>query len=153
MSHSTALYERTLGERVLHALSFEVLAVLVSAPLLAWLLGKPLAHMGALTLMFSGIAMLWNMQFNWLFDQVQRRFGFQRGLGARLGHALLFELGLIGLLVPLAAWWLSIGLLEAFFLDIGLILFFLPFTMAFNWGYDCLRARYLARRRAMQACR
>ncbi|QLF92562.1 multidrug/biocide efflux PACE transporter [Pseudomonas sp. ABC1] len=138
MSHSSNLYERTLGERVVHALSFEILAVLISAPALAWLLDKPLAHMGALTLMFSSIAMLWNMQFNWLFDRAQRRLGFERGWWARLSHALLFELGLIGILVPLAAWWLSISLVEAFFLDIGLILFFLPYTMAFNWAYDRL---------------
>ncbi|MCY1383930.1 Chlorhexidine efflux transporter [compost metagenome] len=47
------------------------------------------------------------------------------------------------MLVPLAAWWLSIGLVEAFLLDIGLLLFFLPYTLAFNWTYDALRARLL----------
>ncbi|MNW22254.1 Bacterial Transmembrane Pair family protein [compost metagenome] len=63
----------------------------------------------------------------------------------------MFEAGLIVVLVPLAAWWLSIGLLEALLLDIGLILFFLPYTVAFNWSWDVLRERWLARRAAAPA--
>jgi len=137
---------RTLRERIVHALAFEVIAVLICAPTLAWLMGKPLLHLGVLTLMFSTVAMLWNMLFNYLFDRAQRRMGFVRGLGARVSHALLFELGLVVVLVPLAAWWLSIGLLQALLLDIGLLLFFLPYTLGFNWGYDVLRERVLARR-------
>jgi uncharacterized membrane protein len=134
---------KSLKERVLHALAFEGLAVLLTAPVLSLVLGKSLAHMGALTLMFSTVAMLWNMLFNSLFDRAQRRLDFQRTLPVRVAHALLFELGLILVLVPLAAWWLSIGLVEAFLLDIGLLLFFLPYTLAFNWTYDLLRARLL----------
>jgi uncharacterized membrane protein len=134
---------KSLKERVLHALAFEGLAVLLTAPVLSLVLGKSLAHMGALTLMFSTVAMLWNMLFNSLFDRAQRRLDFQRTLPVRVAHALLFELGLILVLVPLAAWWLSIGLVEAFLLDIGLLLFFLPYTLAFNWTYDSLRARLL----------
>ena len=134
---------KSLKERGLHALAFEGLAVLLTAPVLSLVLGKSLAHMGALTLMFSTVAMLWNMLFNSLFDRAQRRLDFQRTLPVRVAHALLFELGLILVLVPLAAWWLSIGLVEAFLLDIGVLLFFLPYTLAFNWTYDSLRARLL----------
>lgn len=154
MSQSTQIARRSIKERVLHASLFEVIAVVVCAPLLAWAMGKSLAHMGALTLMFSAIAMLWNMLFNILFDAAQRRMGFERGLWARVSHALLFEAGLILVLVPLAAWWLSISLLAAFFLDIGLILFFLPYTLGYNWAYDSLRVRYFNRRQASAlACR
>ncbi|HEY1026448.1 MAG TPA: multidrug/biocide efflux PACE transporter [Pseudomonas sp.] len=152
----TQSLQRSLGERVGHALAFEFIAIGICAPALAWLMDKPLGQMGVLTLMFATTAMLWNMLFNYLFDQAQRRMGFHRGFKARLCHALLFEFGLILVLVPLAAWWLSISLWTAFWLDIGLILFFLPYTMAFNWIYDLLRARWLARREAAttaQACR
>ncbi|AOE86261.1 multidrug/biocide efflux PACE transporter [Pseudomonas sp. TCU-HL1] len=138
---TTTALNKSLKERVFHALAFEGLAVLLTAPVLSLVLGKSLAHMGALTLMFSTVAMLWNMLFNSLFDRAQHRLGFQRTLPVRVAHALLFELGLILVLVPLAAWWLSIGLIEAFVLDIGLLLFFLPYTLAFNWTYDALRAR------------
>ncbi|MCY1395515.1 Chlorhexidine efflux transporter [compost metagenome] len=134
---------KSLKERLFHAVLFELIAVIICAPLLAWAMGKPLGHMGALTLMFSAIATLWNMIFNTLFDRAQQRIGFSRTLPVRILHASLFELGLIFMLVPLAAWWLSIGLIEAFLLDIGLVLFFLPYAVAFNWSYDVLRARWV----------
>lgn len=137
--------EKTFTERLYHALIFEVLAIAICAPLGAWLLGYPLAHMGVLTLMVSLLAMVWNMLFNALFDLAQRRIGFQRHVAARAVHALLFEIGLILAVVPLAAWWLGISLWHAFVLDIGIVLFFLPYTFAFNWVYDSVRARLLVR--------
>ncbi|MDF3936114.1 multidrug/biocide efflux PACE transporter [Pseudomonas citronellolis] len=135
--------QKSLKERLFHAVLFEFIALVICAPTLAWLMGQPLAHVGALTLMFSLIATLWNMVYNALFDRAQRRIGFSRTLPVRVLHASLFELGLIFMLVPLAAWWLGVGLLEAFILDIGLILFFLPYTIVFNWVYDALRARWV----------
>lgn len=142
-NHAT-IAPKSLRERILHALAFEGLAIALSAPALAWLLDKSLVHTGALTLAVSTLAMLWNMAFNAAFDRAQQRLGFTRGAKARIVHALLFELGLIVATVPLAAWWLSIGLVQAFVLDIGLLLFFLPYTLGFNWAYDTLRERWLA---------
>ena len=144
MNPSRALPPKTLKERILHTLAFEGLAIALSAPALAWLMGKSLLHTGALTLAVSTLAMLWNMAFNAAFDRAQQHFGFDRTAKVRIVHALLFELGLIVATIPLAAWWLSIGLVQAFFLDIGLLLFFLPYTLGFNWAYDALRARWLA---------
>jgi uncharacterized membrane protein len=95
--------------------------------------------------------MSWNMAFNALFDRAQRRMGFQRTLGARAVHAALFEIGLVLTVVPLAAWWLGIGLWEAFVLDIVIVLFFLPYTFAFNWTYDHLRALIIARKNRLSA--
>jgi uncharacterized membrane protein len=143
--------QKSVKERFFHALGFEVLALAICAPLGAWLLGYSLAHMGALTLMISLIAMVWNMAFNALFDRAQRRMGFERTLAARVIHAMLFELGLVLTVVPLAAWWLGIGLWEAFLLDIVIVLFFLPYTFAFNWTYDHLRALIIARRNRLSA--
>lgn len=136
---------KTLKERMFHAGLFELLAVVICAPTLAWLMDKPLGHMGAMTLMFSAIATVWNMLFNAAFDHAQNRMGFSRTLSVRVLHTSLFELGLIILLVPLAAWWLSVSLLEAFILDIGLVLFFLPYALVFNWVYDVLRERWFGR--------
>ena len=139
--------QKSVKERFFHALGFEVLAIAICAPLGAWLLGYSLGHMGALTLMISLIAMSWNMVFNALFDRAQRRIGFERTLLARAIHSVLFEIGLILAVVPLAAWWLGIGLWQAFVLDIGIVLFFLPYTFIFNWTYDQVRASVVARRR------
>ncbi len=143
--------KKSKTERFLHALSFEVIAIAICAPLGAWLLGYSLAHMGILTLMISLLAMAWNMAFNALFDSAQRRWGFTRNFKARAVHAVLFEIGLIMAVVPLAAWWLDISLWAAFVLDIGIVLFFLPYTFVFNWAYDTLRAKWLARQSAAPA--
>lgn len=86
------------------------------------------------------------MLFNALFDQAQRRMGFERHFAARTVHAVLFEIGLLLAVVPLAAWWLGISLWRALVLDIGIALFFLPYTFVFNWVYDSLRERLAARR-------
>ena len=137
--------QKSIKERFFHALGFEVLAIALCAPLGAWLLGYSLAHMGLLTLMISLIAMAWNMVFNAVFDGAQRRLGFRRTLAARAVHSVLFEVGLILAVVPLAAWWLDISLWQAFVLDIGIVLFFLPYTFAFNWTYDHLRDIIVAR--------
>ncbi|TKC79886.1 multidrug/biocide efflux PACE transporter [Trinickia terrae] len=133
-------------ERVFHALAFEIVATVICAPVLSWLMGTSLAHMGALTLVFAAVAMTWNMVFNAIFERIERRYGLSRTLLVRAGHALLFEGGLVVMLVPLAAAWLGVSLWEALMLDIGLMLFFLPYTFCFNLAYDHLRARRVARR-------
>lgn len=143
--------KKSVKERFFHSLGFEVLAIAICAPLGSWLLGYSLAHIGQLTLMISLVAMTWNMVFNALFDRAQLRMGFTRNWLARSVHALMFELGLLLVVVPLAAWWLHIGLWEAFVLDIGIALFFLPYTFVFNWVYDHIRAIVVARRRTANA--
>lgn len=140
--------QKSAKERFFHSVIFEIVALAICAPLGAWLLDYPLVHMGLLTLMISLIAMSWNMVFNTLFDRAQQRIGFQRTWAARGVHALIFEIGLLLAVVPLAAWWLDIGLWEAFVLDIGIAMFFLPYTFCFNWAYDHLREIVIARRSA-----
>jgi len=135
---------KSLGERIGHALAFEVIALAICAPLFGWLMGTSIAAMGALTLAISLIAMLWNVVYNSLFDRLQRRIGFERTLGVRMLHAVAFEFGLVLASVPLAAVWLGISLWQAFVLDIGLLMFFLPYTVVFNWVYDWLRLRWSA---------
>lgn len=135
---------KSLGERIGLALAFEVIALAICAPLFGWLMGTSIAAMGALTLAISLIAMLWNVVYNSLFDRLQRRIGFERTLGVRMLHAVAFEFGLVLASVPLAAVWLGISLWQAFVLDIGLLMFFLPYTVVFNWVYDWLRLRWSA---------
>jgi len=139
---TTRPIKKSLAERVGHALAFEVIALLICAPLFSWLMGTTMAAMGALTLAISLIAMAWNVVYNIGFDRLQRRLGFSRTLAVRVLHAAAFELGLILVAVPLAAVWLDITLWRALVLDAGLLLFFLPYTLVFNWAYDSLRERW-----------
>ena len=47
-----------------------------------------------------------------------------------------FEGGLAFILVPVVAWWMGIGLVEALVLDLGLLVFFLVYTFVFNLAFD-----------------
>ncbi len=132
--------DKTLRERVLQAVGFEVLAILLSTPLLAWAMQAEWQQMGVVTLANCLIALAWNVLFNRAFDRARRRWGVRQSVPLRIVHALLFEGGLILLCVPFAAWWLDIGLLAALLMDIGLLLFFLPYTYLYHWAYDALRA-------------
>ena len=137
---------KTWGDRVTHALIFEALAVALTAPVLSWVMKMPMAHAGALTLMISLTAMSWNMVFNALFDRLERRWRIVRTMAVRAVHALAFEFGLVALVVPLVAWWLQISMLDALILDIGLLLFFLPYTYVYHWGYDAVREKIMQKR-------
>lgn len=133
---------RSLKERFFHAAGFETLAILIVSPLAAWAMHKPLFQMGALAIALSTVALLWNMIYNAGFD---RLFPLgKRGLALRLLHALGFEGGFIVIGLPIAAGMLNISLWQAFVLEFAFFLFFLPYTVAYNWGWDKLRHRWLA---------
>lgn len=133
---------KSLTERVFQALGFEGLALLICTPLLVWITGRPALEMGAVTLGISLLALSWNVVFNSLFDRLKTRLQLANGSWTRVLHALLFEGGLILLAVPLIAALMKISLLEAFILDIGVLLFFLPYTYVYHWGYDVLREKF-----------
>ncbi len=140
------LPDKTAGERFAQAIAYEVLAIGLATPLFAWLMGTPWFEMGALTAANCALALAWNVVFNAAFDRVLRGCGQALGHRLRLLHALLFEGGLMLLSLPLAAWWLGIGLGAALAFEAGLLLFFLPYTYLYHWGWDAARAAWLARR-------
>ncbi|WP_435930209.1 multidrug/biocide efflux PACE transporter [Dryocola sp. BD613] len=136
--------KRSFHERILHAVGFEVIAIGICAPAAAWMMDKPLFQMGALAIMLSTVAMVWNIIYNAAFDRFFP-LGQSRRMPLRVGHALGFEGGFILIGLPLAAWMLNITLLTAFMVEIGFFLFFLPYTVIYNWCYDALRHRRLQR--------
>lgn len=132
---------KSITERIFQAIGFELLAILICTPLLAWIMDKPMVDMGVVTIAMAALALAWNVIFNGYFDRVLKRLAIAHNAWTRVVHALLFEGGLVALGVPLIAWWLDISLLEAFVLDIGVLLFFLPYTYVYHWVYDVTRAR------------
>lgn len=137
--------QKSITERIFQAVGFELLAILICTPLLAWIMKKPLLDMGAVTVLIAMLALGWNVVFNRFFDRMLERMNVAHNAWVRVVHALLFEGGLIVMGVPLIAWWLSVSLWQAFLLDIGVLLFFLPYTYVYHWGYDVLRERFLMR--------
>ncbi|MCU1748344.1 multidrug/biocide efflux PACE transporter [Pseudomonas sp. 6D_7.1_Bac1] len=136
---------KSFTERVLQAIGFELLAVLLCTPLLAWLMDKPMVDMGVATIAIGLIALAWNVLFNGLFDRLLKRFALVPSAWTRVLHALMFEGGLVAVSVPLIAWWLNVSLLQALILDIGVLLFFLPYTYVYHWAYDVMRERFVMR--------
>ena len=137
---------KSIVERICQAIGFELLAILICTPLLAWIMDKPLLDMGAVTVLIALLALAWNVVFNRFFDRMLARLNVAHTAGVCVIHALLFEGGLIVMGVPLIAWWLSVSLWQAFLLDIGVLLFFLPYTYVYHWGYDVVRERFLMSR-------
>ena len=129
---------RTLKDRIRHTLLFEIIAVIIVSIGGSWILNRPMETIGALTLMFSALAMGWNLLFNWLFDHwdLKYRNMAKRGFVVRAVHASLFELGMVIAGIFLVAWWLDISYWQAFIIDVGFSVFFLFYAYAYNWLYD-----------------
>ena len=123
--------------RVVQAVLYETLAVGFVAPVLTFVFGQaPLSAMG-LTLTMSMIALEWNYGFNSLFERWEARQAVKgRSWKRRFAHGMLFEGGLALILVPVMALWLGVSLWQAFVADIGILLFFLVYTVVFTWAFD-----------------
>jgi len=131
---------RNTADRIRHALSFEVLALLIVTPLASWIFGFAMLDIGVLAVAASTLATLWNYVYNLIFDRAMLRLlgRVQKALRDRVVHAVLFELGLLIVLIPIIAWYLNIGLWQAFVMDASFSLFYLVYAFAFNWAYDAI---------------
>lgn len=139
-------YSRSLGERLFHAFTFETLAIALTAPISAWMLNKAIFDIGVVALLLASVAMVLNIFYNMLFDYFYPLSKGVRSFKIRVLHTLGFELSFILISVPIVAGYLHISLLAALFLDFGFLIFFLFYTFGFNWSYDKLRERWLARK-------
>jgi len=142
-----AMKNVSFTERLVHAVGYEVFAVLLCAPLLSWIMGKSLATAGALAVTLSVIAMLWNMVYNALVDRYVQSERIHWKARARFVHGLGFEAGLVVWCLPVAAWMLDISLLQAFMVELGFFVIILPYTVLYNWAFD--KARHLLMQRRL----
>ncbi len=131
---------RRTGDRIRHAISFEVIGIALATPLAALAFHLPAGQSAVLVVASAILAMAWNYIYNLGFDHLLAawRGTTQKTPLLRVGHALLFELGLLALLLPLVAWYLQISLWDALLLDLTLALFYMVYAFAFNWAYDRL---------------
>lgn len=130
---------RTTKDRIRHTVFFEMgLVILFSAAVLV-ILKKDLVHVGGLTLCLSSIAMVVNYFYNIIFDRVLLRLGFSlanRTLKLRALHAVLFEVSLLLIALPIISLILELSLWQAFLTDLGFCLFTIFYAFIFNWTYD-----------------
>ncbi|WP_240322875.1 PACE efflux transporter [Enterobacter kobei] len=86
---------KSVKERIFHAVIFEVIANVIIALSLAWLMNVSILQSGSLSVISALTATAWNFVFNKLFDSLQKKYRFQRTFLVRAMHAVGFETGLI----------------------------------------------------------
>jgi len=123
--------------KILYAVSFETLGVAVATLGLLAISDAAPAQSLILSAITATIAMTWSMGFNWLFETWEARQSIKgRSLARRSIHALLFEGGLVVLVLPIMAWWLQVDLWTALKYEAGLIVLFIIYTYVFTWSFD-----------------
>lgn len=125
-------------DRLRHALIFEILALALIVPLGAVAFGIPMHDFGVVGLVSATLATLWNIVYNYAFDVALRHLtDTTKKTGViRVLHAVLFEIGLLAVLMPFIAWYLGISLWQALVMDLTLALFYIIYALGFNWAYD-----------------
>lgn len=125
--------------RVVYVSLYELIAIVMASAGLMWMSGKGVFDSGALAVTTSAVAVAWSGVFNGLFERWEARQATPgRSLKRRIAHAVGFEGGLVVMLVPLIASWLGVSLWQALVMDLGLVVFFLAYTFAFNWAFDAV---------------
>jgi uncharacterized membrane protein len=126
-----------MTRKILYAVTFEAGGILLSAGLLHLMSGAAAQDTLALSIANATLALAWSYAFNSMFEAWESRQTIRgRSLMRRAAHACLFEGGLTLLLVPLCAWWLSIGWLAALIYESSLIIAFLAYAALFTWAFD-----------------
>ncbi|RWX77325.1 PACE efflux transporter [Neorhizobium lilium] len=144
---------RTTRDRIRHAISFEIIGLALVTPLGAFVFHVPMSNLAVVGVVSATIATGWNYLYNLIFDHIlQWRTGrTMKGLGLRIVHAVLFEAGLLLLLLPFIAWHLGISLIQALAMDISFAVFYVAYAFVFNLAYDRLFPLPEWRQRKIQA--
>jgi len=129
---------RTFRDRVRHALLFEAVALAIFIPGSAALFDQPVQDMGVIGIVSATVATLWNFVFNLGFDRAMLRLrgSVHKTMAIRVAHTVLFEAGLVAILIPMIAWYLGIGLWAALVMDLAIVTFYLVYGFLFNLAYD-----------------
>lgn len=123
--------------KIIYAISFETIGTLVASAGLMLMSDASAGSSFVLSLMTATVALCWSYLFNSAFESWEARQTVKgRSLRRRTAHALLFECGLLLLLLPIMTWWLQVGPLQALIYEAGLIVLFIVYTYVFTWAFD-----------------
>ncbi|MEC6814005.1 PACE efflux transporter [Photobacterium toruni] len=125
------------SRKLVYAVSFEILAIILSTFLLAMLNHGESSNSLPVAFMMSTIALLWNYAFNSCFELIETKLHIKkRTLYVRLAHSILFELGLFLFTIPLYMWWYDVSLIKAISMEMAILVFFLIYTFIFTLLFD-----------------
>ena len=129
---------RTPADRIRHAIAFEVIGILLATPLGALVFHLHAGDSAVIVIGSASVAMAWNYVYNLGFDHALKAITGTtlKSLPWRVAHAVLFEIGLLLMLMPLIALYMGITLWEALVMDLAFALFYMGYALVFNWAYD-----------------
>ena len=127
--------------RLVHAMSYEVILLVIIAIALSFIFSMPLEVTGILGVIMAIISVIWNMIFNHYFEKVEHKYQWKRTIPVRILHAVGFEGGLMLATIPIIAYMMKMSFIDALILDFGLTMCILVYTFIFQWCYDMLEAK------------
>ncbi|SLN24262.1 Bacterial Transmembrane Pair family protein [Roseovarius albus] len=139
MSETVAL--RTGKDRMVYAVSFEVILMMLLIPAGAMFFNKGFAEIGLLGVILSLKAMLMHLIYNWVFDRIDARSGrtaSERSHLGRIVHAMGFEVTLMLTSLPILMWFLQVTVLQALATDAVVTTFVVGYTYVFTLVFDRL---------------
>jgi uncharacterized membrane protein len=125
--------------KIIYAVAFETGGILMATAALRLMSDAGSAKSFSLAVFSAAVALSWSFAFNTMFEAWETRQSTKgRSPLRRTVHAVLFEGGLVLILLPATAWWLSTTLWLAFTYEAVLIALFLIYAWAFTWAFDKL---------------
>jgi hypothetical protein len=128
--------------RLIHAISYEVILLVIIAIALSFIFSMPLEVTGILGVIMAIISVIWNMIFNHYFEKVEHKYQWKRTIPVRILHAVGFEGGLMLATIPIIAYMMKMSFIDALILDFGLTMCILVYTFIFQWCYDMVEERF-----------
>ncbi|RZG87539.1 chlorhexidine efflux PACE transporter AceI [Acinetobacter sp. WCHAc060033] len=127
--------------RIVHALSYEIILLVIIAIALSFIFEVPMEVTGTLGIAMAVTSVVWNMIFNHFFEKYEQRKKLQRTIRVRILHAIGFEGGLMLATIPMVAYAMDMTILQAILLDLGMTSCILVYTFIFQWCYDLVEDR------------
>ncbi|WP_413665579.1 PACE efflux transporter [Microbulbifer sp. CNSA002] len=135
---------KSLKNRLFHAVSYEFFLLLTGGLLVVPVFDLEVHQSLVLAAGLSLFALVWNMVFNHAFDWylLNIRKNPEKTFIVRATHALLFEGGMLVLTLPVIAWSFNLTILEAFMLEIVMVIYIVIYTYVFNYCFDKLHSSF-----------
>ena len=127
--------------RWVHALSYEVILLVIIALALSYVFEMPMQVTGGLGIAMAVTSVLWNMLFNHYFEKLEAKHQLRRTFKIRVLHAIGFEGGLMLATIPMVAYALEKSMLQAILIDLLMTLSILLYTFIFQYCYDHVEAK------------
>ncbi len=125
--------------RTIFSFGYEIALVVFLAPTLSVILEKPMYIMGGVALLFGLIVIPLNYLYNLIFDQQLQRLNkplYQRSFGLRLFHAVLYEVIILIIAMPMVMHFLNFSFAQALILNLSIAAVVPVYTIFVNWAFD-----------------